>query len=107
MRGYHVTVAGDGEEACRYALSEPFDLCLMDVDMPTRDGLEATRLIRAKTPQGSTANHLPIVAMTAHSGDQIRGECEAAGMDDYLCKPIDPDRLFETIDRLTQISCEA
>ncbi len=100
MQGYNVVVANDGAEAVRHALAEKFDICLMDVDMPEMDGIEATRIIRDKMPRdGDTA--FPIIAMTAHSGDQIWDACESAGMDAHLPKPIQPDTLFATIERFT------
>jgi CheY-like chemotaxis protein len=100
MRGYQVVVANDGEEAVSKAASDSFELCLMDVDMPRMDGLEATRTIRQKHSYSGNAA-MPIIAMTAHSGDQIWEKCQAAGMNAYLAKPIEPDALFATIERYT------
>jgi CheY-like chemotaxis protein len=93
-----VIVAGDGEEAVNKTLSDSFDLCLMDVDMPKMDGIEATKSIRHNHPHHSNAA-MPIIAMTAHSDDQIWEKCQAAGMNAYLSKPIDPEALFATIER--------
>lgn len=98
MNGYEVVVANDGEEALQKSTEGSFALCLMDVDMPKMDGIEATRMIRAKAKE-SDRDPLPIIAMTAHCGDQIWGECEAAGMNAYIPKPIDPETLFENIQR--------
>ncbi len=91
---HHVSVAGDGAETVDMAASEPFDLILMDMQMPTMDGLEATRRIRALP--GSAAR-VPIVALTANAlgGDAER--CLAAGMDGYLAKPFTPEQLNATI----------
>ncbi|TWT83671.1 Sensory/regulatory protein RpfC [Planctomycetes bacterium CA13] len=97
MEGYEVVVANDGQEAVERAAEQDFDICLMDVDMPKMDGMDATRAIRASMHNVKSA--LPIVAMTAHSGDQIWGQCKEAGMDGHLPKPIQPDKLFETIER--------
>ena len=75
-----------------------FDLILMDVHMPEMDGVEATRIIRAR--ERSSGAHVPIIALSGQSltGDEQR--CLAAGMDAYLSKPIDAERLFATIERL-------
>ncbi|MFO0930872.1 MAG: response regulator, partial [Gemmataceae bacterium] len=82
--GHEVTVAGNGLEAVRLAGEGPFDVILMDVQMPEMDGLEATRQIRAR----ERGRRRPIIAMTAHALQGDRDRCLAAGMDDYLSKPI-------------------
>ncbi|HEX5756012.1 MAG TPA: response regulator [Arenimonas sp.] len=88
--GIIVRIAGNGMEAVRAVEAEPFDVVLMDLQMPIMDGYEATRRIRAMPlPQP-----LPIIAMTAHAISGYRDQCLAAGMDDYLTKPIDPARLL-------------
>jgi CheY-like chemotaxis protein len=101
MNGYEVIVANDGEEAYRKAFESDYDLCLMDVDMPKMDGIEATKMIRQDVP-GADHDSLPIIAMTAHSGDQIWSRCEAAGMNAYMPKPIDPEKLFANVNRFTK-----
>ncbi len=93
--GHHVTVAGDGREALTRLNAEPFDLVLMDVQMPELDGLDATRAIRVK--EQSTGDHIPIVAMTAHAMKGDRQRCLDAGMDGYVSKPIRASRLFDMI----------
>ena len=91
--GLAVTVASTGLEAIRTLQQERFDLVLMDVQMPEMDGLQATRTIR--DPQSGVLDpRIPIVAMTAHAMQEDRLRCLAAGMNDYLAKPIDPRRLF-------------
>ena len=95
-RGYRVEVAKDGEEAVAAASAEPFAVILMDCHMPNMDGYEATRTIRASENGGPRA---AIVAMTSDAVDSVRDECFAAGMDDYLAKPVTGDALAETIDR--------
>jgi two-component system sensor histidine kinase/response regulator len=100
-RGYHVTVAANGLEAVAALGREPFDLVLMDVQMPEMDGFEATAVIRAQ--ERETAAHIPIIAMTAFAmkGDQER--CLDAGMDGYIAKPIQAAGLFEVIQRLAPV----
>ena len=87
--GYTPAVAGNGFEVLDHLDREPCDVVLMDVQMPEMDGLEATRRIRARWPGRS----LRIVAMTANAMDGDREMCIAAGMDDYLSKPIRPEAL--------------
>ncbi len=91
--GMHVDVAQDGREALALAQSNAYDLILMDVQMPGMDGLAATAAIR-RLPDRQT---LPILAMTANAFDEDRRRCLAAGMNDHVGKPVDPDVLFATL----------
>ena len=95
-RGHRVTVAANGREAVTAVSREPFDLVLMDLQMPELDGFEATAAIR--NAETGTGRHLPIFAMTAHvmKGDADR--CRAAGMDGHLPKPIRPAELYALVD---------
>jgi signal transduction histidine kinase/ligand-binding sensor domain-containing protein/CheY-like chemotaxis protein/HPt (histidine-containing phosphotransfer) domain-containing protein len=98
-RGHAVTIAGNGECALATLDGQEFDVILMDVQMPVMDGLETTREIRLR--ERGTARHTPIVAMTAHAMKGDRERCLAAGMDDYLSKPIQSAELLETLRRVT------
>ena len=96
--GHTLVHAVNGREAVESAASQPFDLIFMDVQMPEMDGFEATRLIREA--EQATGRHTPIAAMTAHAmaGDSDR--CLAAGMDDYLSKPLKKSDLLALLDRI-------
>ena len=95
--GHEVFIANNGLEALRAFEERPFDLILMDVQMPQMDGLEATAAIRRR--EKSSGGHIPIIAMTAHAMADDRERCLAAGMDSYVSKPIDIHRLLETIEQ--------
>ena len=100
-----MVVASNGREALAIldaAALAGFGCVLMDVQMPEMDGFECTAIIRDR--EQKTGSRLPIVAMTAHAmtGDEAR--CLAAGMDAYLSKPIDPDELFDVVERYLGIS---
>ena len=100
--GHRPTVVPNGAAAVeRYlaaASATPFDCILMDVNMPEMDGLEATRRIRALEAAGDAAR-TPIVALTANAFGEDRDACLAAGMDDFLVKPLDRERLAEFLAR--------
>ena len=76
-----------------------FDVALMDVQMPEMDGMEATAAIREE--EKHTGEHLPIIAMTAHSMKGDREACLSAGMDGYVSKPIRSEELFATIEEVS------
>lgn len=96
-RGHEVTIAENGLVVLEKIKAEPFDLILMDLQMPQLDGLEATERIRAE--EASTNRHLPIIALTAH-GDP--GACIAAGMDAFLKRPLDEGELMQAISRVME-----
>jgi len=98
--GYHVTTASNGAEAVEAVRRARYDLILMDVHMPVMDGLEATRRIRAL---GGEAATLPIVAMTANAMASDQEACLAAGMDDFVSKPFDPDAFLSVVARCTDL----
>jgi two-component system sensor histidine kinase/response regulator len=91
--GLVVELARDGREAVDKVQSAAFDLVLMDMQMPVMDGLTATRILRSM-PEYAT---LPIVAMTANAMLADREACLAAGMNDHLAKPIEPEDLFASL----------
>ena len=95
-RGHKVMVAGNGREALAALAHRPYDLVLMDVQMPELGGIEATTILREK--EKLTGGHQFIVAMTALVMKNDRERCLAAGMDDYLPKPIRPQELDEALD---------
>jgi CheY-like chemotaxis protein/HPt (histidine-containing phosphotransfer) domain-containing protein len=100
--GYQTEVAGNGREALDKLDRQPFDFIFMDVMMPEMDGLEATRLLRKRQMIGGYTNYqsrIVIVAMTAHAMQGDREKCIAAGMDDYLAKPVRPKDVREMIER--------
>jgi PAS domain S-box-containing protein len=90
--GVAVTVADNGEAAIEKLTATRFEVVLMDCQMPVLDGYEATRRIRAGTA-GPSARTIPIIALTAHALSGDRERCVAAGMNDYLTKPIDAGKL--------------
>jgi CheY-like chemotaxis protein len=95
-RGHDVTIAQNGREAVEACEQSRFDVVLMDVQMPVMGGFEATAAIRAR--EEGSGRRLRIVAMTAHAMAGDRERCLAAGMDEYLSKPIDPARLFSFVE---------
>jgi PAS domain S-box-containing protein len=95
--GVSVTVADNGQEALQAVAANEFDAVLMDVQMPVMDGYEATRRLR----QDPRSQGLPIIAMTAHAMAGDREKSLAAGMDDHVTKPIDPEVLFRTLEKYT------
>lgn len=93
--GHSVLTAANGAQACAAFTRDTYDLILMDVMMPEMDGLEATAEIR--TLERSGGYRTPIVALTASAMESDRRRCEAAGMDDYLTKPLSPNLLAEKV----------
>jgi signal transduction histidine kinase/CheY-like chemotaxis protein len=95
-KGYHIEIANDGREALEKldAAVPPYDLVLMDIQMPVLDGLETTRVMR-RDPRWE---NLPVVAMTAHAMTGDREKCLEAGMNGYISKPVQPAHLIMTLE---------
>lgn len=91
--GFHVDMAGNGQEAIQLAQSRSYDLILMDSQMPVMDGLEATRAIRSLPDYAAT----PIIALTANAYEQNRRNCLEAGMNDFIAKPVKMSVLLATV----------
>jgi CheY-like chemotaxis protein len=94
--GLRADVAADGQEAVRLFEMQPYDLILMDCQMPEMDGYEASRQIRRREPPGQ---HSVIIAMTAEAMDGARDGCLQAGMDDYISKPVRLEDLAAILNR--------
>ncbi|MBV5307892.1 response regulator, partial [Chromatium okenii] len=96
--GLRADAVANGEEVLNALATLPYDLVLMDVQMPVMNGLEAARLIR--NPASPLNNHaIPIIAMTANAMQGDREECLAAGMNDYVSKPVRPLALAEALEK--------
>ena len=98
LQGHSVACVDNGQEAVDAWQRETFDIILMDVEMHVMDGLTATRTIRQR--EADRGGHIPIVALTAHAMKGFQQHCTEAGMDAYVTKPLRPEELFSTIDRL-------
>ncbi|MBL8798247.1 MAG: response regulator [Planctomycetia bacterium] len=99
-RGHAVTVVGNGSDAVAAWEKQPFDLILMDIQMPVMGGIEATSLIRAR--EQTQGDHIPIVALTANAMVGDRERYLAAGMDGYLAKPVHANDLITTVEALAR-----
>jgi two-component system, sensor histidine kinase len=104
QRGHEVLVATNGREAVEMLERQTVNLVLMDVQMPEMGGLEATAAIRDREQQAGGDRQVPIVAMTARAMKGDRERCIAAGMDDYISKPIDRDRLLGVVEGMAVTS---
>ena len=83
------------------ACENEFDVILMDIEMPEMDGLEATLAIRSRRP------NVPIIALSAHMVKDIELRCEGVGMNGYIAKPIDPEQLLLTIEKVVALNKQA
>jgi len=116
-RGWDATAAANGKEALQVLAQQRFDLILMDLQMPELDGFQTATIIRqneaAPPPEASTresalnmresnhsrSEHIPIIALTTASQPGVREKCLAAGMDDFLNKPVNPRELYGMIEK--------
>lgn len=95
LKGAEVSIANNGEEALQLLRQHDFDCVLMDVQMPVVDGYEATRCIRADKKLAS----IPVIAMTANASETDRERCMAAGMNDFVTKPVQPNALYQIVEQ--------
>ena len=100
--GHEIDLAADGQEALEALVRKPYDLILMDVQMPVMDGVAATRRIRAS--EDPFVRNIPIIALTAYAMDGDRERLIKEGMDDYLSKPVDKERLIQVIAQVAATS---
>jgi len=98
--GHMVEACNDGQKVLKALRNNHFDLILMDIQMRGMTGYEVTASIRKK--EEKTKKHIPIVATTAHAMEGDRERCLAAGMDDYLAKPLHPEELFHAVERIAR-----
>lgn len=101
--GHDVSVASNGTEVLSALKKDCFDAILMDVQMPLMDGFEATDAIRKKEKKQG-GKHTPIIGMTAHAMKGDRKRCLDAGMDEYITKPINPEKMLKTITDITSVT---
>jgi len=94
--GFEVIAAADGDEALRLAAQSVFDLVLLDVNMPVRDGYEVTRALRSEPDY----KHTPILMLTTESSADAKREGKSAGATGWIVKPFDPAQLIATVHRV-------
>jgi len=106
--GYRPDLAGNGLEALSSIDRQPYDIVFMDVQMPEMDGFEATRVIRERQREGKPnyKSSLVIVAMTANAMPGDRDNCLAAGMDDYVAKPVRPEDIRTVVERWASVAAK-
>ncbi len=104
--GHRVTLTGDGRSALHAARAGSFDLALVDLRMPVMDGLDFTRAWREHEAAQGGERRMPIIALTANMAEEAREQCLAAGMDDFITKPIDPETLDGLIRRFVRRTAE-
>src|SRR6202030_37778 len=103
-QGHRVRLASNGREVLALAEEGGFDLLLLDVHMPELDGFQVARAVRER--ERAAGGHLPVVALTARARKEDRERCLAAGMDDFLAKPIQVANLWAALDRVVSAGGE-
>jgi len=104
QRGHRVQLANNGQKALSLALEGAYDLLLLDVHMPQLDGFRVIHAIREReSRRAGMGGHLPVIALTARARKEDRERCLAAGMDDFLAKPIHAANLWGAIDRVMSV----
>ena len=101
--GLKVDAVADGSEVTKAINKKNYDLILMDCQMPAMDGYALTQEIRKREKRDCGIKHIPIVAVTAHALQEDRGKCLDAGMDDYISKPIEIEKLVAVLEKFLQI----
>jgi len=99
MQNYSIHSAKNGEQVLKALESDSFDIILMDINMPKMDGMECTRAIRALDDKEKSA--IPIIAITGNAKNYSIEDFKAAGINEYLQKPLNFDQLVETVKKLT------
>lgn len=99
-QGFYCAVVADGLHAVEAWEKDRFDFVFMDVQMPLMDGLQATQIIRKK--EAAQGGHTVIIATTAFAQESDRERCLAAGMDDYMSKPLDLEKLLSLVEKYRQ-----
>ena len=99
LKGHQVDTVYNGREAVEAIQQQDYDVILMDLEMPEMDGLAATAAIREL--EEKTGRLTPVVAMTAHGGEEFRNQCQQVGMNGYVSKPLLPQELFEAVEGYT------
>lgn len=100
--GAIIDIANNGEEAVMLAAAHAYNIILMDCQMPVMDGFTATRLIRAYENEQNLP-HVPIIALTANALQGDREKCIAAGMDDYISKPVKQEVIYKKLAHWRQV----
>lgn len=103
---YSCEVANNGQEALNKWTSTPFDLIFMDIEMPVMGGLEATRAIREREQQSALATRIPIVGLSAYTSNEFITKAHEAGMNDYISKPCEKEKVYSVIEQLTASQLE-